>query len=461
MMLPAMLLIPLTLALGAEGDWARFRGPNGSGVGESSGLPVELSPSGAVWSRDVLFGRSSPIVDRGLVVLTGLEGRGLTTVAFSAETGEELWRQAVPRRRVDELAVEGGPSVATPVGDGKSIYSFFPEFGLVAYDREGNELWRHELPPFRSYYGMASSLVLDGGVLVLLCDQTSEPFILGVDAKTGEELWREKRDVQAESWTTPVIHRPGTDEARVLTFGTFAVDAYDVRTGELDWRLPGFGATPVASPIVAGDWLYAVAPDQQEASATPPLDSFAALDLDGDEALDEEEIAPNPFAAAFVWLDMDRDGLASLSEIAHQLDVMSSPDFGLVAVDLAASGGPEIRWRQRKTLPYIATPILYREVLFLIRDGGILTSYHPETGEVFKRGRIKGATESFSPSPIATDGKLYLTSSVGTVAVVSAEAEWETLAVSDLDEPIFASPAIGGGRLFVRTQSKLYAFVGD
>ena len=119
---------------------------------------------------------------------------------------------------------------------------------------------------------------------------------------------------------------------------------------------------------------------------------------------------------------------------------MDSPDYGLVAIDLAAPGGPRTLWRERKTLPYIATPILYRGVLFLVKDGGILTSYEPKTGAVLKRGRIEGATEPFSPSPVAAGGRLYLTSSTGTVAVVSAQAQWETLAVNDLDEPVYASP---------------------
>ncbi|MDX1385653.1 MAG: PQQ-binding-like beta-propeller repeat protein, partial [Thermoanaerobaculia bacterium] len=431
------------------------------GVVESSGLPIELTPAGASWTREAIFGRSSPIVSRGLVFLTGLDGDALTTVAYRAATGDELWRRSVPRLRVDELASETGPAVATPVADDKSVYAFFPEFGLVAYDREGNERWRLELPPFSSYYGLAASPILESGVLVLLCDQSRDPYIVGVDAASGEELWRRRREVDAESWTTPVVHRPGTGAARVLTFGTFYVDAYDPRTGEVAWRLPGLGPTPVASPIVDGDRLYVVAPDQQETSEPPTIDYFAGLDTSGDGALDEAETAGTVWETTMPWLDIDDDGLASLEEIATQLEIMKSPDYGLVAIDLAAAGGPEIAWRQRKTLPYIASPIVYRGVMFLVKDGGILTSYDPASGEVLKRGRIKGAVEPFFPSPIATDGKLYLTSSVGTVAVVRAQAQWETLAVSDLDEQIFASPAVAEGRLFVRTRTKLYAYAGD
>lgn len=457
----ALLLIVLLLPVSAvaeTSDWPRFRGPNGSGVADVAGLPVDLSPGAAQWQREVPFGRSSPIVVGGLVFLTGLDGDDLVTFALDAASGELEWKRAVPRQRVDEVSSQSGPAVATPVSDGSSVYSFFPEFGLVSYSHDGTERWRHELPPFRSYYGLASSPVLENGVLVLLCDQVSKPYILGVDAATGKTRWKQDREVRAESWTTPVVHRPGTPEARVITFGTFITEAYDPRTGESVWRLPGVGPTPVASPVLAGDMVYVVAPDGVETFSPPSVASFRELDGDGDGRLTKQEIQPSPWASAYEWFDLDGDGAAALSEIEEQLEIMASREFGLVAIDLAQPGGPRVVWKQERTLPYVASPLVYDGVLYLVKDGGILTSYDPASGEVLKRGRIEGAVEPFSPSPVAADGKLILTSDVGTVAVVRAGAQWETLAVSELDEAVFATPAIADGRIFVRTRSKLLAF---
>ncbi|HUP24508.1 MAG TPA: PQQ-binding-like beta-propeller repeat protein [Thermoanaerobaculia bacterium] len=448
-------LLGASTATTSEG-WLRFRGPNGSGIAEVSGLPTDLSPERAQWRVEVPFGHSSPIVVGGLVVVTALVGDELVTLAVDESTGAERWRRSVPRRRVDRIAPETGPAVATPTSDGASVYSFFPEFGLVAYGLAGDERWRLELPPFESYYGMASSPVLEAGTLILLCDQSRRPFLLGIDAATGRELWRRQRDVTAESWTTPMVRSPGSDRAAVLVFGTAYLDAYSPRTGDRLWRLPGFGFTPVASPIVSGDVAYVLAPDQAEVPP-PSVEATFALDRDGDGKLTEQELAPSPYAGVFHWLDKGGDGLLDRREYAEQIAGLASPDHGLVAVDLASSPPKEL-WRQRKSLPWIATPILYRDVLFLVRDGGILTSYDPHTGKVLKRGRIEGALDGFSPSPVAADGKLYLASSGGKIAVVAAEADWTTLAVSDLDESIFASPAIAGGRMFVRTRSKLYAF---
>jgi outer membrane protein assembly factor BamB len=451
----------ITLVSAFADDWPRFRGPNGSGASPDAILPVEITADTATWSRAVPPGSSSPIVIRGTVFVTALDGDALATLAFDAKTGEERWRKSVPRLRIDKLAPESGPAVPTPVADASGVYSFFPEFGVVAYDFDGRERWRRELPPFKSYYGLGASPILESGVLILVCDQTKDPFILGLDPASGKELWRRPREIRAESWATPVVHRAGTKDARLLTFGSYVVDAYDPRTGEPAWRLEGFGTTPVASPVIEGDLAFVVVPDQAAEFGTPPLESFTALDKDGDKALTEQEISSHEWATTFGWFDIDGDGKAAFAEIDRQLQTMHAPDFGLVALDLKTAGAPKILWRERKTLPYIATPILYRGVLFVVKDGGILTTHDPRTGAILKRGRIQGATEPFFPSPVAAGDNIYLTSSAGTIAVVTAAAQWETLQINDLDEPIEASPAIADGRLFVRTKSKLYAFTGN
>ncbi len=437
-------------------DWLRFRGPNGSGIAEVEGLPTSITADTAQWRTAVPAGESSPIVVGAQVFLTGLAGEGLVTVAIDSRTGKESWRRSVPRLRIDQLAPESGPTAATPVSDGRAVYAFFPEFGLVAYSLDGSELWRRELPPFESFYGVVSSPILEAGVLILVCDQSRKPFIVGVDAATGKDVWRHDREVHAESWTTPVVHRPATGDASILVFGTTFLDAYAPRTGERRWRLPGFGFTPVASPVIEGNRAFAVAPDQAE-SPLPTVEATFEDDRDRDGRLSEAEMAASPLVSAFRWLDMDGDGAVSRDEYETQVAGLQSPDYGLVAVTIG-EGAATIAWRQQKTLPYIATPILYRDVLFLVRDGGILTSYDPATGAVLKRARIEGATEPFFPSPVASAGRLYLASSSGAVAVVEARGDWKTLSVGDLDEPIEASPAIGDGRLFVRGASRLYAF---
>jgi hypothetical protein len=131
----------------------------------------------------------------------------------------------------------------------------------------------------------------------------------------------------------------------VLTFGSYVVDAYDSLSGAPAWRLPGFGTSPVASPVIEGDLAFVVVPDQAAEFSTPPAASFAPLDTDGDGALTPQEIESSDWASTFPWFDVDGDGKAALTEIARQLEVMASPDFSAWSrsisprpVDRASSG---------------------------------------------------------------------------------------------------------------------------
>ena len=438
-------------------DWLRFRGPNGTGIAGTQNLPVDFSPEQALWVQEVPSGKSSPIVVDGRVIVTGATDTELLTAAFDAVTGQPRWRRAVPRLRHDEIFVGSGPSVATPVSDGDTIYSFFPEFGLVSYSVEGEEQWRAELPPFDSLYGLTSSPVLEGDVILLQCDQPREPFLLGVDKNNGELVWRQERTI-GESWSTPAILHPGSDSAAVLTVGSLSVDAYAVRTGEHLFTVPGLGYIPIASPAVDGNRIYVSAPDGAGDAAIPATESMFTYDADESDTLSPEELGKVGLAEHFDWLDRNGDQTLTRAEYAETEGLYNTDSFGIVAIDLSRSVGDQIAWREQRAVPYIASPILYKGVLFAVKDGGILTSLDAETGEVLKRARIKGAVEPFYPSPIIADERLYFTSSNGTIAVVSAVADWELLHLSEIDERVDASPAVADGRIFVRTQSRLLAF---
>jgi outer membrane protein assembly factor BamB len=117
-----------------------------------------------------------------------------------------------------------------------------------------------------------------------------------------------------------------------------------------------------------------------------------------------------------------------------------------------------IKWKYQRPVPQVPSTLLYRGTLFMVNDSGILISFNPATGEVIKQGRLKGAIDKYFASPIGADGKVYLVSQDGTVSVVDAKGEWEILAVNALDDEVFATPAIGDGRIYVRTKSALFAF---
>ncbi|HMC11030.1 MAG TPA: hypothetical protein VKH44_07060, partial [Pirellulaceae bacterium] len=133
---------------------------------------------------------------------------------------------------------------------------------------------------------------------------------------------------------------------------------------------------------------------------------------------------------------------------------------GLVAIQLDQVDGqtkPRVLWTYRKLVPNIASILVYRDVLFFINQGGILTSMDPATGEIHKRARLKHGSGYYA-SPVAAEGRIYLLDVEGKVAVVSAEPEWDLLSASDLGENCHATPAIANGRLYVRTAKTLYCF---
>ncbi|PYV14998.1 MAG: pyrrolo-quinoline quinone, partial [Acidobacteria bacterium] len=121
-------------------------------------------------------------------------------------------------------------------------------------------------------------------------------------------------------------------------------------------------------------------------------------------------------------------------------------------------GGGAVVWRMQKFLPNVPSPLLYRGVLYLVKDGGIVTSLDPPTGRILKQGRLAGAVDTYYSSPVAGADKVYLISQAGKASVLRAGAEWEVLALNDLEDECYATPAIADNRLYVRTRGALYCF---
>jgi outer membrane protein assembly factor BamB len=431
-------------------------------VSDATGFPVEFGPDHNVaWQTEVPFGHSSPIVVGNRVYLTGSSDESLLTLALDRGTGDVLWRRETKPSRDDAMYRANDPASPTPASDGTHVYAFFQEMGLISYDSDGSERWRLELGPFDNFYGLASSPVIAGDLVLLLCDQVDGSFLLAVDKNSGEERWRANRAGRIESWSTPVLYPSETPEA-VLVFGSNWVDSYDLWTGEPRWELPGVGGGPVASPVVAGTIMVVTAPNHNE----QPLPGFAQLladtDTDNDGALSSAEFSTvEGMGEHFGWMDRDNDDSLTAVEYGYLVELIETTPYGTMGISLPTADepiSPEIVWSVEKSIPYIATPVVYGDIAYLVRDGGIVQSVDVNTGEVFKRGRTSRSAGSIYASPVAADGKIVISSLEGEVAVLSAGEQWEVLAVNDLDEPIYASPALAGDRLFVRTSTRLYSF---
>jgi outer membrane protein assembly factor BamB len=441
----------------ATDDWSRFRGANGSGISAAEGVPVEFGPQkNVLWEADVPFGRSSPVLAGDRIFLTATEDGAFVTLAIDAKSGKTLWKKSVKPSREADYHQDTDSATTTPVTDGRNVYAFFQEYGLVAYDEDGMERWTHSMGPFRNFYSIAASPIVSGGLLYMLCDQAEGSFLVAIDTATGKEAWRRNRPGRLESYSTPILYPDAAEPEALLIYGSSWIDAYEPKSGKTLWAAAGVGIGPVASPVLSGDTVYIAAPDHGEDGWSPFESVAEEYDKDGNGELTRPEVAEAWLAQHFGWLDRDGDGVITEPEWTELGAEVTRDNWGAYAVRLGGKE-PQIVWNYRKNVAAIASPLVTDGVFYMV-DKGILTALDAASGELIKRDRITDGSPKVYASPVAAGGKLYLATLRGTMVVVSAKGEWETLHRVDFDDEIWATPAIAEGRLFVRTRGKLYAF---
>lgn len=465
-------LLAFAAAAQAAGpEWTRFRGPNGTGVAETGALPAEFGKDkNVVWRTPLAPGYSSPVIGNRCVFLTTYDGpkEGHTgwTHCLDRATGKELWKQKGFTLDKRFLSVNT-PVSATAVTDGDNVYVFFEAAGLISYGPGGQERWRRPLGQFNNPYAMSNSPILVDGALILQADQDTNAYLLALDAATGETRWRRERPEVQHGYSTPIVWRPAGEAPQVIVSGSYQVAGFSVATGEKLWWVDGMAWQAKSVPVIAGNRLYVhswMAELSEIAGKLPKNLPWAAFlsqhDKDADGKVSKEE-APDPEMAKLWFLfDLDRTGFIE----QRDYDVVQSranARSGLFAIELGGRGNltaTAVKWKAEKSLPNIPSPVLYRDVLYVLKEGGILTAYHPADGRILKQGRVEGAIDAYFASPVASDGKIITAAKGGKVAVVAAGAEWSVLHVNDLEEEIWATPAIADGRLFVRTQNAAYCF---
>ena len=452
-------LVPLVAAPVRAEDWSRFRGPNGAGVSPSRGLPVEFGPGKNLdWAVDVPFGRSSPVFAGDRIFLTATEGGKLVTLALDRSSGKVLWRQSLERSEPAKLHHENDSATPTPATDGSNVYVLFHEAGVVSYDPAGRERWLYPLGPFRNFYGISASPVLAGNRVLVACDQALGSFVLALDKDSGKPLWRTERPTRRESYTTPVLYPSTAAPRELLVYGSRSIDAYDLATGGAAWTLGGVAAVPVASPLLADGLLFVTGTDQEEEPLPPFAEVAGKHDANRDACLAAGEVAGTWMTEHFGYLDVDGNGCVSADEWGVLGGELGTDDWGVFGIDAKReTGPPKILWNYRKNVPYIPSPVVYDNVLYMAKDG-IVTSLDPRTGALHKRERLGAEKMKVYASPVAGDGKVYFAGTEGQVVVLQAGPQWEVLSTNDLDDPIYATPAIVEGHIYVRTKARLYSF---
>jgi outer membrane protein assembly factor BamB len=468
-------LAPLPLA-SAE-DWLQFRGPNGSGVSASKGLPLEFGPQrNVVWKTELPPGHSSPVLTNNRIFVTAhtkeKESYKLLVLGLDRATGKVLWQREVPRTKQGRLQNVNGPASPSPVTDGTNVYVFFQEFGLLSYDAAGKERWRLPLGPFNIFYGFGASPILVDDKVILPVDQDNpSSYLIAVDKNTGKVRWKVERDTVISGYSTPTIYQPKQGPKQIVIPESFQLSAYSVADGKRVWWVRGLACEMKSIASQDGEHLYINGwgfpqnqPGQQVATIAWE-EALPKYDKNGDKLIAKTEVTGGDkidkmLTWAFEAFDMDRDEKLNPKDWEVFRAMMASEN-GLLAIKLGGVGDQSataIRWRYTKPVPQVPSTLLYKGVLYMINDSGILLSFDPATGNVIKQGRLHGAIDKYFSSPVAADDKVFLIGQGGQVSVLKAAGDWEVLKVNELDDECFATPAIADGRIYIRTRSAMYCF---
>jgi outer membrane protein assembly factor BamB len=432
-LLTSVLLAAAFAATPRAQQWPTWRGPSSSGVSAERDLPVEWSETKAIaWKSPVRgLGISSPIVSNDLVILTSQAGTGevrqgprlvqggnpleageralapvgtgsgsvsFLVTALDRATGRRAWEFELPAEGpmpfVHEKHNLASPS---PVTDGERVYAWFGTGQIAAIDLSGKLVWKKHLGaeygPFQINWGHGSSPLVRDGTLVLLCYHERASYLLALDTRTGAVRWKVDAPAGVTSYSTPLAVEIG-GRTEVIVNASTGVSGHDLATGERLWQVAEDNRFPIPMPLYHDGVIYT-----------------------------SRGYRSSPFMAI-------RPG--------GKGDVSSS----------------HVIWRSPSGAPYISSLVHYDGLIYMMGDVGVLTVTDAKTGERVFQERIGGV---YTASPVAADGKVYLLSEDGETIVVAAGRAPRVLARNKLNARQLASPAIAGGRLFIRSDDVVYA----
>jgi outer membrane protein assembly factor BamB len=239
-----------------------------------------------------------------------------------------------------------------------------------------------------------------------------------------------------------------------------------LRTGKEIWWIRRLPWQIKPTPVIANDTIYFVTysgeSDPGEQEIVDPFEkTLAKLDLNKDGKLAKNEIADAKVKARFdEYLDLDDSGFLEEHDW-KQFQERRLGENSVRAYRLRGEGDltdSHFIWKNSKSLPNVPSPLFYRGVLYTLKEGGILTSYDPKTGDILKQARIDGALGAYYASPVAADGRIYVVSEEGQAAVIEAGGQWKVLRVNNLNDGCKGTPAIADDKLYLRTYGTLYCF---
>jgi len=433
--LPALLLLAVTTAFAAEGDWPHWRGPNDDGMARGD-APLHWSDDEHIaWKVNVPGkGNSSPVVWGNRIFLTtavptgkpaepaattagdegpGGGGRGrrgggggplvehkFMVLCYDRKTGKLLWdkvaKTATPHQ--NHHPQYGSFASNSPITDGKRVYAYFGSRGLYCYTMDGELKWQKDLGELKMFmsFGEGAWTALDGDKLIVVFDHEGDSFLVALDKTTGRELWRTPRQGNT-NWSGPYITTVNGHK-QIIVSATREVVGYDLETGKSIWSAKGLGQNTVPAPVAADGMAIVISGYRN----------------------------PNLLA-----IRLGREG------------------------DL--TGTDAIVWQNQRGNSYTPSPVLHEGKLYMVTDSGMLSCFDAKTGTPYYQQQRLPKPYSFKASPVGANGKLYLASENDDVIVVRMGEKFEVLATNTLkDQTFIASPAILDGEIYLRSQNTLY-----
>jgi outer membrane protein assembly factor BamB len=488
-------IIVLLLNLIANGReakvyWNQFRGPNGQGIADSDRIPVHFGPeSNVVWKTAIPLGHSSPVIWNNRVFLTAYNPTGeheLITLCIDRRDGNILWRRTVQPVTMMPFHALNNPASSTPVADERNVYVYFGIHGLICYDHAGNEVWRREIHPPISKYGMATSPILHKEKVIMVLDgDLGTSCLLAANCDTGETVWEQPRSLFKAGWSTPMIWRHD-DAEELVVLGSKRLTSYDPSTGAEIWWAGGFPPETVGVPIAGDGLLFASAAalggrgDDKLDSAGTWKYTVEQFDRNNDNQIQRDEMTEGFAFIQRPELPIDNPGyglpIRNMDSLLRIFDhdknqIISEAEWMQTMSGFAAMSNPKllairpgakkdacethVAWEIQRGIPETPSLLYCRGKLYLLRDGGILTCLEAATGKELFRERI-GAAGQYTASPIAAGDKIIAASVKGVVTVIQVDDELKILARNDFGEKIFATPAIAENKIYLRTAGHLY-----
>jgi hypothetical protein len=420
-------------------NWPSFRGPTAAGVADGQHLADTWNPATGEnirWrTRIPGLGHSSPVVwGNRIFVASAVSSRGSATFkpglygdgdasddrsphkwtlfAIDKQTGRVEWeRVAHEGAPVDTRHIKSTYASATPATDGRTVVVSFGSQVVHAFDVTGQRRWRvdlghtklgaYDIPSFE--WGPASSPIIFEDLVILQVDTHLDSFVLALDLTTGAVRWKSDRD-EYPSWGTPTIAMTPSGP-QLVTNASKYIRGYDPRTGQELWRLGGSSKITAPTPIFS-DGVFIVA-----SGRAPERPIFVV----------------KPEARGDITL---KDGETSSAAV---------------------------RWSKTGRGSYMPTPLAYNGLLYVLANNGVFDAYDLKTGAEVYRQRLPYVGSGYSASPVAADGKIYLSSEDGEMLVVAAGREFRHISTNSMGELLMATPALSEGLMYVRAAESLFA----